>query len=320
LGVSVASLFHLAWAQVVARATGQASAVFGTVLFGRMQGGTGADRALGLFINTLPLRVEVDGAGVVDSVRVVQQRLAALLRHEHAPLSLAQQCSGVPAPAPLFTSLLNYRHSVEAKEAGGSGSWEGIQTLSAQERTNYPLTVSVDDWGTGFTLKVQSQRPLAPARIAAFLEKALEGLAEALVHAPATAVNAVDVLPQDECDQVLRQWNATAADYPRQACVHELFEAQVARDPSAIAVVQGEVWLSYGVLNARANRLAHHLRALGVGADDRVAICLERSVEMVVAVLAVLKAGGAYVPLDPAYPSERLRYMLADAGAVVVLT
>ncbi|AUI90618.1 hypothetical protein BVV10_11235 [Xanthomonas oryzae pv. oryzae] len=320
LGVSVASLFHLAWAQVVARATGRASAVFGTVLFGRMQGGAGADRALGLFINTLPLRIEVDGTGVVDSVRVVQQRLAALLRHEHAPLSLAQQCSGVAAPAPLFTSLLNYRHSVEATDAVGSGSWEGIQTLSAQERTNYPLTVSVDDWGPGFTLKVHSQHPLVPARIVAFLEKALEELAEALAHAPETAVNALDVLPQAERDQVLRQWNATAADYPRDACVHELFEAQVARDPSAIAVTQAEVSLTYRELNARANRLAHYLRGLGVGPDDRVAICLERSVEMVVAVLAVLKAGGAYVPLDPHYPPERLSHMLADSGAVAVLT
>ncbi|WP_276320818.1 non-ribosomal peptide synthetase [Xanthomonas oryzae] len=320
LGVSVASLFHLAWAQVVARATGRASAVFGTVLFGRMQGGAGADRTLGLFINTLPLRIEVDGTGVVDSVRVVQQRLAALLRHEHAPLSLAQQCSGVAAPAPLFTSLLNYRHSVEATDAVGSGSWEGIQTLSAQERTNYPLTVSVDDWGPGFTLKVHSQHPLVPARIVAFLEKALEELAEALAHAPETAVNALDVLPQAERDQVLRQWNATAADYPRDACVHELFEAQVARDPSAIAVTQAEVSLTYRELNARANRLAHYLRGLGVGPDDRVAICLERSVEMVVAVLAVLKAGGAYVPLDPHYPPERLSHMLADSGAVAVLT
>ncbi|WP_155393962.1 non-ribosomal peptide synthetase, partial [Xanthomonas albilineans] len=112
----------------------------------------------------------------------------------------------------------------------------------------------------------------------------------------------------------------TAVDYPRDACVHELFEAQVVRDPPAIAVVQGEVTLTYGELNAQANQLAHYLRELGVCPDDRVAICVQRSVEMVVALLAVLKAGGAYVPLDPAYPPERLAYMRADCGAVAVLT
>ncbi|WP_161795326.1 non-ribosomal peptide synthetase, partial [Xanthomonas sp. GPE 39] len=320
LGVSVASLFHLAWAQVVARATGHERVVFGTVLFGRMQGGAGSDRALGMFINTLPLRIEINGSSVLESVRSVQQRLAALLRHEHAPLSLVQRCSNVPAPAPLFTSLLNYRYSVQAEGAAEAMAWEGIQMLSVHERTNYPLGISIDDVGSGFVLTVQSQRPLVPGRICAFMVKALEGLADALVHAPETAVRDLDVLPEAERHQLLMEWNATAADYTRDACVHELFQAQVVRTPSAIAVVQGEVSLTYAELNTRANRLAHYLRELGVGPDDRVAICVQRSVEMVVALLAVLKAGGAYVPLDPAYPPERLAYMQADCGAVAVLT
>ncbi|WP_235430588.1 condensation domain-containing protein, partial [Xanthomonas sp. MUS 060] len=300
LGVSVASLFHLAWAQVVARTTGHERVVFGTVLFGRMQGGAGADRTLGMFINTLPLRIEIDDVSVVESVRIVQKRLAGLLRHEHAPLSLVQRCSGVPAPAPLFTSLLNYRYSVQTEGSTETMAWDGIERLSGHESTNYPLGVSVDDVGSGFSVKVQTQRPLVPARICTFLVNALEGLADALAHAPETAVRDLDVLPEAERHQVLMEWNATTKDYPRDACVHELFEAQVARTPSAIAVVQGEVALTYGELNARANRLAHSLRELGVCPDDRVAICMQRSVEMVVAVLAVLKAGGAYVPLDPA--------------------
>ncbi|WP_196297254.1 AMP-binding protein, partial [Xanthomonas albilineans] len=133
------------------------------------------------------------------------------------------------------------------------------------------------------------------------------------------AVDRLPLLGEAERYQVLMEWNATAADYPRDACVHELFEAQVARDPSAIAVVQGEVSLTYAELNARANRLAHYLRGLGVRPDDRVAICVQRSVEMVVAVVAVLKAGGAYVPLDPTYPVERLAYMLEDSAPVAVL-
>ncbi len=107
---------------------------------------------------------------------------------------------------------------------------------------------------------------------------------------------------------LLEAWNATAAEYPSDTCVHELFEAQAARTPDAVAVVFEDAALSYGELNARANQLAHHLIGLGVRPDDRVAICVERCVEMVVGLLAVLKAGGAYVPLDPAYPAERLAY------------
>ena len=123
-----------------------------------------------------------------------------------------------------------------------------------------------------------------------------------------------------ERHRVLVEWNATEADYPQDKCVHELVEAQVARTPDAIAVVCDSERLTYAELNASANRLAHHLRALGVRPDDRVAICAERSLEMVVGLVAIHKAGGAYVPLDPGYPAERLAYMLRDSAPVAVLT
>jgi hypothetical protein len=147
-GVSAASLMHLAWALVLARSSGRQDVVFGTVLFGRMQGGEQADRVLGLFINTLPLRVRLDGVAVQAALRQTHQDLARLLRHEHAPLSLAQRCSGVAAPTPLFGGLLNYRHSAPGQaqgEAGGDGLPRDMWQISAKERTNYPLTVSVED-------------------------------------------------------------------------------------------------------------------------------------------------------------------------------
>jgi amino acid adenylation domain-containing protein len=137
---------------------------------------------------------------------------------------------------------------------------------------------------------------------------------------PETRLADIELLHADERRQLLVEWNDTALDYPAEECLHELFEAQAARTPDAAALVFGEEELTYGELNARANRLAHHLRALGVGPEVLVGLCLERSVEMVVGLLGVLKAGGAYVPLDPSYPVERLAFMLEDARLRFLLT
>ena len=145
-------------------------------------------------------------------------------------------------------------------------------------------------------------------------------LLEGMVADETQLVERLPLLTEAERRLVVETWNATEAEYPSDRCVHELFEAQVERTPDAVAVEHGDQRLSYAELNARSNRLAHHLRSLGVKPDSRVAICVERSLEMVVSILAVLKAGGAYVPLDPAYPVERLSYMLEDSEPVVLLT
>ena len=318
LGVSAASLFHVAFAQLLARSCGRSEVVFGTVLFGRMQGGEGAERTPGVFINTLPVRICIDETGAADATRAVQIRLAELLRHEHAPLALAQRCSRVTPPAPLFSALLNYRHSGSGSGTG-SGGLEGIKGLGGEERTSYPLTVSVDDLGAGFALTAQVEAAVGAQRVCAFMATALEGLVEALERTPERPLRQIDVLPEAERHRVLVEWNATAAAYPQDVCVHELFEAQAERTPDAVAVVHEDRRLSYAELNIQANRLAHHLRKLGVKPDDRVAICIARSPEMIVGLLAILKAGGAYVPLDPAYPPERLAFMLQDSAPVALL-
>ncbi|QPB24375.1 non-ribosomal peptide synthetase [Rhizobium sp. 007] len=319
LGVSLASLCHLAWGQVVARASGREQVVFGTVLFGRMHAGAGADRALGLFINTLPVRLDLDGTGVEASVRTTHARLSELLAHEHASLALAQRCSGVAAPAPLFSALLNYRHNTPALACEADDLLSGMEWLGGEERTNYPLTLSVEDFGEALGLTAQVAEPVSADRVCGYMQQVLEQLAEALEHAPNRPVRELDILPAAERSYLLEDLNRTAADYPSERCIHELFEQQVRRAPEAVALVHEDDRLSYGELNARANRLAHHLIALGVKPDQPVAICLERSPAMVVGLLAILKAGGAYLPLDPAYPSARLRQVLGDAAPHLLL-
>ncbi|MDT3734562.1 AMP-binding protein, partial [Pseudomonas soli] len=313
-GVSVASLVHLAWARVVGVLAGRRDVVFGTVLMGRLQAGEGADRALGMFINTLPLRVDT-ALPVEQAVRVTHQRLSALLGHEHAPLALAQRCSGVAASAPLFSALLNYRHSAEAAR-DGEGIWQGVRLLGGEERSNYPLTLSVDDLGEGFSLSVLAAEGLPAAQVGTWMVNTLGQLLQALERAPGQGLDHLPMLDDEALRQVVEGFNATTVNYPQGHTVHALVEAQA---PEALAVVQGEVSLSHGELNQRANRLAHYLIKRGVVLGDRVALCLPRGPQRLVAMLAVLKAGAAYVPVDPGYPAERIAYLLSDSAPTLVL-
>ncbi|MEK9495952.1 amino acid adenylation domain-containing protein [Photorhabdus sp. P32] len=317
LGVSVAALCHLAWAQVLSRTSGQKQVVFGTVLFGRMQAGEGSDSGMGLFINTLPLRLDIDNTPVRDSVRIAHSRLAGLLEHEHASLALAQRCSGVASGTPLFNALLNYRHNTQPVTPDEIVS--GIEFLGAQERTNYPFVLSVEDGGSDLGLTAQVAQPFDPERICGYMQQALESLVDALEQTPDMPIQQLEILPATERTLLLKTWNATKTAYPERLCIHQLFEQQVEEAPDATALVCEDQVLSYAELNADANRLAHQLIALGVAQDQRVAICVASSPARIVGLLAVLKAGGAYVPLDPAYPGERLTHILTDAEPIILL-
>ncbi|WP_147486136.1 AMP-binding protein, partial [Burkholderia pseudomallei] len=272
---------------------------------------------LGLFINTLPVRMRVAQTGVEASVKGTHAQLAELMRHEHAPLVLAQRCSGVPAQTPLFTSLLNYRYSKPKVAAAHIA--DGIELLDGHERTSYPLSVTVDDHERDFTIVAKVCERIGPQRVCELMELALEQLTRALSANPGGELAELDVLPAAERTQVLHGWNETGRAYARDACLHQLFEAQVSRTREAAAVICGDETLSYTDLDARANRLAHYLRGQGVGPDTRVGLALGRGVEMMTGLLAILKAGGAYVPLDPGYASERLRAILDDSRPAIVL-
>ncbi|NRR34407.1 AMP-binding protein, partial [Oxalobacteraceae bacterium] len=317
MGVSPAAIFHLAWAAVLGRTSGKDDVVFGTVMFGRMQGGAGIERALGMFINTLPVRVKLRGRSAGEGVREMHALLTELLHHEHASLTLAQRCSGLPGGTPLFSALFNYRYSPRAEE-GAQPLLQGMQILGGGERTSYPFTLSVDDLGRGFGLVLQVSDAVGAQRMGAYMGAALVALVTALERTPALALDALALAPDAELRD-LRQWGVNARRYPDGETAVQMFESQVWERPFATALVHGTEELNYAELNRRANRLAHHLIALGVRPEAPVGIALERSTGMIVGLLAILKAGGAYVPLDPDYPAERIEAMVRDSGMALLL-
>ena len=205
-------------------------------------------------------------------------------------------------------------------------AWEGMAVLGGQERSNYPFDVSVDDAGEGFVLDVQVDRQIGAGRIAGYLQQALAQLVDAAVSARAQPLGSLSVLTAEEMQKLaMLGQGANSADGVKAAVdaddadgLHAFafrrFEAHAAERPNAVALVFEGQALSYGEVNARANRIAHALIAHGVGVDARVGMAVERSPEMIIGLLAIHKAGAAYVPLDPAYPADRLVHMMQDSG------
>ncbi|WP_248746007.1 non-ribosomal peptide synthetase [Pseudomonas sp. MWU12-2037] len=323
-GVPTSVLFHAAWGLVVAATSGRDDGIFGTVLSGRSQGTTGADHALGMFINTLPMRIRLQHHSVGDIVQDAYQQLSELLTHEQAPLALAQRCSAVDASLPLFTVILNCRHGDLVNASGENvedmGEHEGIHFIASETRTNYPIEIAVANVASGFSLTAQSISGIDPHCIAAYLGQAVAELVEALEQDPARLASSLDVVPEAERQLLLNSFNNTATAFAPTEPIHALFESQVRANPDAVALVCEDRQLSYRQLNRRANHLARQLLALGVRPDERVAICAERSLDMIVGLLGVLKAGAAYVPIDPAHPADRMAFMLQDSQPRALLT
>ncbi|QWP75372.1 amino acid adenylation domain-containing protein [Lysobacter sp. K5869] len=315
-------LFHAAWARVLALHVGRSDVVFGTVLTGRLQGMAQAGRTVGLFINTLPLRLDLAGLSAAAAVEQTRARLGELLAHEHASLAVAQRCSGVAAGAPLFTLLLNYRqHGEDLAQSDAQPIGEGVRFAGGEVRNNYPLTVSVDDYGVGFGLTSLSTEGIDGPALAAHLARMAECLAEAMVAGGDAAVDALSPLAEDERAALLALGRGADSARDANADLGEMFQAQAERTPHAVALREtaSGVDTDYATLAAHANRLAHALGEQGVGRGDRIGLCLERTLALPVALLAVLKSGAAYVPLDLKQGPERLAKIVADAGIGFVL-
>ncbi|XXY48923.1 amino acid adenylation domain-containing protein [Sorangium sp. So ce269] len=309
-----------AWSLLLSRYSGETDIVFGATVSGRPTDMEGAEQMVGVFINTLPIRVQVSPEMSVRSfLQACQEAQVQTRHHEHTPLSQVQAWSDVPRGQSLFETILvfeNFPHDEEPTRLGGLE----IKDVRSLEQTNYPLTVILAPTADRLLLRILHDRSRFDATVVERMLEHFGTLLEALAADLDRPVASLPMLTPEERRHLVAGQNDTRADFTEEGLIHELIEAQVARTPRAVAVTFEGQELTYEQLNRRANQLAHRLRARGIGPDSLVGIAAERSLEMVVGLLGILKAGGAYVPIDPSYPADRLRYILEEVRPAVLLT
>ena len=319
-GVTLFMVLLGAYGVLLSRYSGAEEVVVGTPVAGRTRMET--EGLIGFFVNTLALRVKVQGERsfreVLEGVRRV-----ALGGYEHQELPFEKLVEELQPERdlsrnPLFQTVLVLQNAAEESLEMPGLSWSPLPVNNTTAKFDLSLSLADTERGLAGTAEYNLDlfEPSTISRMMGHLKVLLEGvLAE-----PERSTSDLPLLSQGERQQLLVEWNATAVEYPREQGLHQLFEVQAERTPRSVALVAPDGELTYGELNCRANQLAHYLRRLGVGPEVRVCICAERSSRMVVGMLAILKAGGAYVPLDPAYPAERILFTLRDADAPVLLT
>ena len=311
--MDVSSLMLACWQSLLFRLTGQDHFSIGLSCHGRTY--EELEGALGAFVRELPYTCTVKGdSSFRDVAASVAERVGALFgQQEYFPAEEYAESSGV-AGAPVSFEYVDHGESVSAGE--WTAQVERIERRSTPFLLNLSCTRSPRGHSTLFQFDPNSLSTEDVARIATLYHTMLR----AAVDAPDTPIDRLRLLDDTQRVQLLETFNAVQREYPRDRCIHELIREQAARTPGHTAVSFGSDSLTYAELESRSNQLARHLQGLGIGPETLVALCVERSIEMVVGILGILKAGGAYVPIDPAYPMERIEFMIEDARASVVLT
>ena len=314
LGVTLNTVMQGAWALLAGRLTGRDDVVFGVTVAGRPAELAGAESMLGLFINTVPARVQLDpGAAVTATLATLQNQQAELLDHQYLGLAEIQKLAGHPV---LFDTLIVFENYPAIPDTDSRGL--RVTGLNGRSAAHYPLTLAVFP-GTPLRLRLSYRPDLLDPPAAERLAGRLVRVLAQVAADPGTQVSRIEVLDPAERRQLVAGWNDTSAAVP-DLTLAGLFEAQAALAPDAVAVAGRGMALTYAGLNARANQLAWLLKARGAGPERVVALAFGRSAELVVAVLAVAKAGAAYLPVDPGYPPERITFMLSDAAPVLLVT
>ena len=307
-----------AWAALLARHSGDIDVVYGTTLSGRPIEISGVDSMIGVFINTLPMRVRVEGSVTAWLARLQEAQLE-LRDHEYTPLVDASRFSDVGAGQPLFESLFVFENYPVPVEPSVRADGLRVSDVRGLERANYPLAF-VARAGAELSFQIIYDRRRFDDETIGRLLGHLRMIVEAMAAQPAGDVATLGMLTEAEAEQQLKQWNPTLADQDLALSIAARVERRAAEAPDAVAMVWGSAETTYRSLNRKANQLASHLRRHGVRRGSRVAVCFERGPSLVTSMLAVLKAGGAYVPLDPEYPRERLAFMVEDTAPRALLT
>jgi amino acid adenylation domain-containing protein/non-ribosomal peptide synthase protein (TIGR01720 family) len=317
------NIIQAVWAVLLSRYTGRDDVVFGSTVSGRNPEINGIESMIGLLINTLPTRVQLrSGDSFNDLLSRLSQQQSALLPHQYLGLLEIQRITGLNE---LFDTLVVFENfpmnRVTEEEVFGGVRLTGIDT---NDSTHYPLSLLVapgqDSTGQSLFVCFEYQPDCFAGNFVHALSRRFVRLLEAYAGDPDQVVSGIDLLSEQERRQILVEFNQTRTEYPRGKTMMELFAEQVRCRGEEPAVTCGKERLSYAELDRRANQLARYLANLGVGPEKLVGISMERSVEVVLAMLAILKAGGAYVPIDPACPADRLRFMVEDSGITVLLT
>ncbi|MFJ4788508.1 condensation domain-containing protein, partial [Streptomyces sp. NPDC088794] len=314
-GLTVNTVVQGAWALVLARLAGREDVVFGATVAGRPPELPGVESMIGLFINTLPVRVRLDGArSVLETLTDLQDRQTRLMSHQHLGLAEIQKLTGVGSVFDTLVVFESYPHV--SVDAPGPESLS-ITILDGHQSTNYPLTLGVLP-GDSLQFHVTYRPDLFSRAEAGAVGRRLVRVLEQVVADPSARVASVGVTEVSELASVVGEFNDTRRPVVGGSLL-DLFGSRVRATPGAVAVRCGNEVLSYAELDERSDRLARFLVGAGVGRERVVGLCLPRGVDMVVGELAVWKAGGAFVPLDAGYPADRLRFMVEDSGAGVVL-
>ncbi|APR77525.1 Siderophore biosynthesis non-ribosomal peptide synthetase [Minicystis rosea] len=301
------------------RYTEQTDLVVGTPIAGRTR--SEVEGLIGCFVNTLALRVELS-AELPFADLIARAREACLGAYAHQDLPFERLVQALeperdPSRSPIFQIVFVLQN---APVAGAKPSEIGRRGFAAESGTaKFDLTFTLVETASGLAGGIEFATDLFEAPTIARMARHFEVLLAAAVAEPTRPIGELTILPEEELRRVVTTWNATRSEYPREATIHALFQAQAARTPDATALVRGDESISYGELLVRAHRLAHRLREMGVGAETAVGVYARRSIDLVVALVAVLEAGGFYVPLDPEMPDARLAWIVEDAAIGIVV-
>ena len=319
-GVTLFMTLLAAFQVLLHRNTGQDDIVVGTPIANRNR--IEIEGLIGFFVNTLVLRNDLSGNPTFNEL-LARVREVALGAYAHQDLPFEKLIEELKpernlSQSPLFEVMFVLQNASSRDLESPGLTLSPVQADNGTAKFALTLHLHEEAWGLRGSLQYATDlfNTTTIERMLGHFQALLEGI----VANPEQRISELSLLSEAEKRQLLEEWNDTETDYPKDQCVHQLFEAQAERTPDATAVVFEDQRITYQELNQRANQLAHYLRKLGVGPEILVAICVERSIEMIVGLLAILKAGGAYVPIDPSYPAGRREFMLAEAQASVLLT